>query len=150
MIGWREWVVLSDFSPLPIKAKVDTGAVTSSIHAFDLELIEVGGESVARFGVAPRQGSHAEITVVEHPVVGFKKVRSSNGQAELRPVVKTTARIGQESFEIHLTLASRDSMGFRMLLGRRAVRNRFWVDPGRSFLQPQDQPDDVVVGGDGS
>ena len=141
--------MLPEFSPVAIKAKVDTGAVTSSIHAFDLELIGAGGETTARFGIAPKQGSHAEIVVVEHPVVGFKNVRSSNGQAELRPVVRTSAKIGQETFEIHLTLASRDSMGFRMLLGRRAFRNRFWIDPGRSYLQPQDQSADVVEGGDG-
>jgi hypothetical protein len=136
MIGWREWVVLPDFSPTPIKAKVDTGAVTSAIHAFDLDIVAVGRQTIARFGIAPEQGSHAEIVPVEAPVIGFKKVRSSNGQVELRPVVATEARIGQESFEIRLTLASRDSMGFRMLLGRRAIRTRFWVDPGRSFLQP--------------
>ena len=69
-------------------------------------------------------------------MVGFKKVRSSNGQAELRPVIRTLAVIGDETFEIDITLASRDAMGFRMLLGRREVRNRFVIDPGRSFLQP--------------
>ncbi|MDH3300664.1 MAG: RimK/LysX family protein [Acidimicrobiia bacterium] len=136
LIGWREWVVLPEFTDTPIKAKVDSGAVTSSIHAFNLQISTDGGQTTARFGVAPKQGSHAAKTTVEHPIVGFKKVRSSNGQAELRPVIRTVAVIGEENFEIDITLASRDAMGFRMLLGRRAVRNRFVIDPGRSFLQP--------------
>ncbi len=136
VIGWREWVVLPEFTATPIKAKVDSGAVTSSLHAFNLQISTDGGQTTARFGVAPKQGSHAAKTVVEHPIVGFKKVRSSNGQAELRPVIRTVAVIGEESFDIDVTLASRDAMGFRMLLGRKAVRNRFVIDPGRSFLQP--------------
>ncbi len=136
MIGWREWVILPDFSPTPIKAKVDTGAVTSALHAFNLKLTTDRNGTIARFGVAPRQGLHAAKTTVECPVVGFKRVRSSNGQTELRPVVRTSVIIGDKSFEIDITLASRDEMGFRMLLGRRAVRKRFLIDPGRSFLQP--------------
>lgn len=146
VIGWREWVVLPEFTATPIKAKVDSGAVTSSLHAFGLRISTDGGRTMARFGVAPKQGSHAAKTIVEHPVIGFKKVRSSNGVAELRPVIRTVAVIGEKSFDIDITLTSRNAMGFRMLLGRRAVRNRFVIDPGRSFLQPAESEDDQAAG----
>ena len=136
VIGWREWVRLPELTPTPIKAKVDSGAVTSALHAFNLRLTTSGDTTVARFAVAPKQRSNVGRTTVEYPVAGFKKVRSSNGQTELRPVIRTEVVIGDKSFEIDITLTSRDAMGFRMLLGRRAVRNRFVIDPGRSFLQP--------------
>lgn len=148
LIGWREWVVLPEFTAAPIKAKVDSGAVTSSLHAFNLKLITDGDQTIARFEVAPKQGSFTAKTVVEHPVAGFKKVRSSNGQAQLRPVIRTVAVIGDETFEIDITLTSRDAMGFRMRLGRRAVRNRFVIDPGRSFLQPAASADGAATEGD--
>ncbi len=134
MIGWREWVVLTELTPEPIKAKIDTGAVTSSLHALDMELVtgEIG--TVARFVLQPRQGTHASVVDVEVPIVGFKKVRSSNGRAELRPLIRTPIVLGDTTFEVDITLASRDAMGFRMLLGRRALKRRFWIDPSRSFL----------------
>lgn len=134
MIGWREWVRLPDFCPSPIKAKVDTGAKTSSLHAPGLTLIESEEETIARFEVHPDQGSTAGKTLVTVPVVDFRTIRSSNGQTERRPVVRTTAEIGDRTLEIELTLTSRAAMGFRMLLGRRVLEDRFWVDPGRSFL----------------
>ncbi len=135
MIGWREWVALPELTPEPIKAKIDTGAVTSSLHALDMELVTGETGTVARFGLQPHQGTHASVVDVEVPIVGFKKVRSSNGRAELRPLIRTPIALGDTTFEVDITLASRDAMGFRMLLGRRALKRRFWIDPSRSFLQ---------------
>lgn len=132
-LGWREWVVLGDLGPEPVKAKVDTGAATSALHADDLELREGFGFPVAHFVFRPVTGSDLGANEVSLPVVGFRQVRSSNGRTEQRPVVYTRAAIGTNEFELELTLTRRDEMGFRMLLGRRAVKNRFVVDVGRSF-----------------
>ncbi len=129
----------------PIRAKIDTGAATSSIHAHNLEIFEVanhldlddGPESltIARFTISPTSDPHGgPAAVAEVPVVGFRNVKSSNGHSELRPVVRTQIVLGTRRFDIDLTLADRDTMGYRMLLGRRALRRRFLVDPGKSFL----------------
>ena len=134
VIGWREWVRLPDFTPVPIKAKVDTGARTSSLHAFDLRVKEVDGLPVALFHVHPVQRSRAGATRIEWPISSFRRVRSSNGKVENRPVITTDLQLGGGSWPIEVTLTSRDQMGFRMLLGRAAVRRRFIVDAGRSFL----------------
>jgi hypothetical protein len=134
LVGWREWVILADLSPVPIKAKIDTGAVTSSLHAFGLSLHERDGKPWVTFEFHPIQRSRAQRSTVSHPVSGFKRVRSSTGHVEKRPVIRTAVRIGHQDFPIDITLTSRDAMGFRMLLGRAAVRRRFWVAPDRSFL----------------
>ena len=133
-IGWREWVQLPELCPTPIKAKVDTGARTSALHAFDLALREIDGHTIACFELHPIQRSRAGAVRVEWPVLGFRRVRSSNGRTERRPLVVTRARAGRVEWPIEITLASRDEMGFRMLLGRAALRRRFVIDPGRSFL----------------
>ena len=134
LIGWREWVLLPGLSPVPVKAKIDTGARTSVLHAFRL-VLRTGSDGIwADFEVHPVQHSQADSTTVSSPVAGFRQVRSSSGHLERRPVIRTPVRIGPHRFEIDVTLTSRDEMGFRMLLGRSAVRRRFWVDPGRSFL----------------
>ncbi len=139
MIGWREWVTLPRFCSSQIKAKVDTGAKTSSLHARDLTFVERSGETLARFKLSPTVQSTDGSAVVTAPVIDFRTVRSSNGQAERRPVVRTELRLGDERFEIDLTLTSRSSMGHRMLLGRRVLEGRFWVDPGRSFLLTEEK-----------
>lgn len=138
LIGWREWVLLPDLSPVPVKAKIDTGARTSVLHAFRLGLRTRPDGVWADFEIHPVQHSQAHSTPVSYPVAGFRQVRSSSGHLERRPVIRTPIRIGPHRFEIDVTLTSRDEMGFRMLLGRAAVRRRFWVDPGRSFLHSAD------------
>lgn len=141
LVGWREWVQLPELSPVSVKAKIDTGARTSALHAFDLNVHERGGQTWAEFEIHPLQRSKAHAALVTVPISGFKKVRSSTGHTETRPVVRTVLRIAKRTYKIDLTLTSRDEMGFRMLLGRAAVRRRFLVDPGRSFLHlpPTDQ-----------
>jgi hypothetical protein len=139
VIGWREWLSLPALGVPRIKAKVDTGARTSALHAFGLEIVERDGVELARFEIHPIQRS-AELTVMaEVPVHGWREVRSSSGQLERRPVILTPATLMGLRWPIELTLTNRDQMGFRMLLGRQAVRRRFVVDPGRSFLGDRPQ-----------
>jgi len=135
VIGWREWALLPDLADEPIKAKVDTGAQTSALHAFALEVMTVDGQPFASFELHPRQRSKAGATRVTHPIKSFRKIRSSNGRAETRPVIVTTVQVGERAWPIEITLTSRDSMGFRMLLGRSALKARFLVDAGRSYVQ---------------
>ena len=131
ILGWREWVQLPSLTPHPVKAKVDTGARTSSLHAFDLRV----EDGVAHFAVHPHQDTDEDETWVELPVVEHREVRPSTGEAEERPVVVVPVIVGTEELEVELTLTDRDSMGFRMLLGRTALTDRFLVDPGVSYAQ---------------
>lgn len=134
VIGWREFVSLTDLVDRPIKAKIDTGARTSALHAFGLDVSEIDGVTRATFEIHPEQRSSLYARSVTCEVAGFRKVRSSNGKSELRPVIETTARIGKVKWSIEITLTSRDDMGFRMLLGRSAIRKQFLVHPSRSYL----------------
>lgn len=131
-IGWREWLALPDLGVDRIKAKVDTGARTSSLHAFDVHVDT--RRSRVRFKVHPIQRSSHETVECEAPLVDRRWVRSSNGKRELRPVIETSVALLGETFTIEVTLTSRDLMGFRMLLGREAIRRRFLVNAGRSFV----------------
>lgn len=115
-----------------MKAKVDTGARSSSLHAFDVEVAETAG--VVRFAVHPLQDDDLTVVPCTAELVELREVRSSNGEAEVRPVIRTTAVIAGSPFEVELTLTRRDEMGFRMLLGRSAIRGRYVVDVSRSFL----------------
>lgn len=140
-VGWREWVRLSlPGSPPatpPIKAKVDTGARSSALHVAALEPATVAGARGLRFLLHPHQGSDAEAVWLEAPLVDRRSVRSSSGEESLRPVVRLGLHLGTHNFEAEVTLARRDRMRFRMLLGRTALGNRFLVDPARSWLQSE-------------
>jgi len=131
-IGWREWVELPDLGVDFIKAKVDTGARSSSLHAWDVEIDERA--AIVRFSVHPIQDDDSLVIATEAALVEERDVRSSNGEVELRPVIATIAVVAGIPIDIELTLTRRDEMGFRMLLGRSAIRRRFVVDAGRSFL----------------
>lgn len=139
-VGWREWVQLPDLGGVWIKAKVDTGARTSALHAFQLEEVERGGQSWVRFIIQPVQKSSKQARTVEAQVVGRRSIRSSSGAAEVRPIVRTNLRLGDLKFDVDLSLTRRDEMGFRMLLGRQAIRGMALVDPGRSFLTGRPEP----------
>lgn len=137
-VGWREWVGLPVLGLPRIKAKVDTGARTSALHAHRLQVVEDGDLQYAEFQIHPIQRKSEPSVPVRVPIREWRKVRSSNGQYQLRPVVSTTIRIGDRTFRTDMTLARRDEMGFRMLLGRQSIRGRFVVDPGHSFLTSVD------------
>lgn len=126
--------MLPDLCPTPIKVKVDTGAQTSALHAFRLKVSNAGDVPVARFVMHPHQRSTRDSVEASAEVVAFRRVRSSNGRVERRPVIETTAILGETSLPIEITLTRRDEMGFRMLLGRAAIRTRFLVDPGKSYV----------------
>lgn len=134
VIGWREWVTLPTLGVPSIKVKVDTGARTSSLHAFDVEEFVRGKRAMVRFSIHPEQRRSKPVIVAEAPLADRRTVTPSSGHSELRPVILTTIELLDRSLEVELTLTNRDAMGFRMLLGRQAVRGHFLVDAGRSFL----------------
>lgn len=134
-IGWREWVALPDLGLTEIKAKIDTGARSSALHAFDIEAFSRSGKEMVRFKVHPYQDDTSRVVVAKAELLDWRQVRNSGGQTQLRPCVSTPVALGGQSWAIELTLTNRDEMGFRLLLGRQALRDRFLVDPGRSFLQ---------------
>ncbi|MGG6241206.1 ATP-dependent zinc protease family protein [Nodosilinea sp. AN01ver1] len=142
IIGWREWVALPGLGVQAIKAKIDTGARSSALHAFAVERFEQGGRAMVRFQAHPLQRNDDVTVTAEAVLLEEREVRNSGGQAELRPVIETQVQVGRAVWTIELTLTNRDEMGFRMLLGRQAVRRRYLVDPGRSYLQPLPKPPD--------
>ena len=134
IVGWREWVRLPNLGIRRIKAKVDTGARSSSLHVFDLEEYVQDGQAFVRFGMHPRQRNTAFTVEASAPIFDKREVKSSTGESTLRHVIRTSVLLLGREIEIDLTLTNRDQMGFRMLLGREAIRNRFLVDSGRSYL----------------
>ncbi len=139
-IGWREWLALPDLGIAGIKAKVDTGARSSALHAFGIEPFDRGGRAMVRFRVHPWQHNTEQTVAAEAELIGHRLVRNSGGTETLRPVIVTSARLFDECWPIEITLIARDAMGFRLLLGREAVRRRFLVDASRSFLAGKRPP----------
>lgn len=133
-IGWREWVSLPQLGIDQIKAKVDTGARSSALHAIHVKEFKRDGQSWVKFQVHPQQRSSKIVTTTEAQIIDRRSIRSSSGKAAVRPVILTMVYLLGIQFEVELTLANRDEMGFRMLLGREALRNRFLVDSGKSYL----------------
>lgn len=132
--GWREWVTLPDAGVEWIKAKLDTGARSSSVHAFDVSEFSRDGEPWVRFSLRPWQRSEEDTVRHECPVHDRRLVRSSSGHSEERYVVLMALRLLDRTVTAEVTLSSRDEMGFRMLVGREALRQGFLVDSGRSYL----------------
>jgi hypothetical protein len=129
-VGWREWVSLPALGVPHIKAKIDTGARSSALHAFDIEVVG----AYVRFVLHPIQRRLGPTISAEAPLLGERQIRSSNGLVSRRPVIRTPVEILGERREVELTLVPRDEMGFRMLLGRQAIKDGFLVDPGRSYV----------------
>jgi hypothetical protein len=139
-MGWREWVALPALGVPRIKAKVDTGARSSALHAWDLERYRQRGRSMVRFVIHPLQRDLRRKVAAEAEILDERRVVSSSGHAAWRPVILTTVGLLEQAWEIEITLAARDEMGFRMLLGRQAIRGRFLVDPGRSYVMRPRRP----------
>ena len=132
--GWEEWVALPDLGLPAIKAKVDTGARTSALHAFEIEHFEQNGRSRVRFKIHPLQRDSESIVQCTADVVDRREVRDSGGHREKRWVIRSDIAIGPHRWPAEFTLTSRDDMLFRMLLGRTAMARRAVVDPSRSYL----------------
>ena len=135
VVGWRERVSLPDLGITSVKAKIDTGARSSALHAFDIEYFKQNDIDYVRFKVHPSQRDKDTIVPAEAVLLDIRPVRNSGGQSEARPVIETTVTLNQQSWPIELTLTNRDVMGFRMLLGRQALRQKFLVDSGKSYVQ---------------
>ena len=133
VLGWREWVSLPELGITWIKAKVDTGARTSALHAFELEPFQRAGKDWVRFSVHPLQGKNDTVIQCESPVLERRDVTDSGGHLENRPVIETELLLGFFSKRIELTLTDRDTMRFKMLLGRTAMRPNILVYPSQSF-----------------
>ena len=133
-LGWREWVSLPDLNVDLIKAKVDTGARTSTLHAFDVELINVSGKDFVKFSIHPNQRDLDKVIECQAPLFDQREVRDSGGHSESRYVIETKIAIGSTVHTAEVTLTNRDNMGFRMLIGRTAMKGQYLVDPGKSYL----------------
>lgn len=133
-IGWREWTALPDLGIEGIKAKIDTGARTSTLHAFYVEPFHERGVAMVRFGVHPLQRTDRLVTDCLAEIRDRRWVSDSGGHREQRYVILTTVVLGPHRWPIEMTLTNRDTMSFRMLLGRSAIKRRFLVNPGASYL----------------
>ena len=135
LLGWREWVGLPELNIVQIKAKVDTGARSSALHAFAIDPYRKGGQRWVMFIIHPRQ-KHSEISIECHaPIKDRRIVTDSGGHKQRRYVIETQLLLGQSLITAEMTLTNRDSMLFRMLIGRTTMNNRFIIDPGASYLQ---------------
>ncbi len=137
ILGWEEWVSLPGLGLPAVKAKVDTGARTSALHAALIEPFGAAGSPMVRFVVHPVPGRDDIEIVCSAPVIGRREVASSNGERENRFVIVTDVAIGGLTWPIEITLTNRETMSYRMLLGRQAIRDDMTVEPASSFRQPR-------------
>lgn len=135
VLGWREWVGFPELGISQVKAKVDTGARTSCLHAFLVVPFERNGRQWVRFDMHPIQGDNSEVISCEAPVLERRSVRDSGGHEEIRYVIETQVKLAEREFTCEVTLSDRDSMRFRVLLGRTAIKGHYLVDSSRSYLQ---------------
>ena len=136
-IGWEEWVAFPDLGLPAIRAKVDTGARTSALHASVIEPFGPIDKPQVRFLIQPNPDDLSLEFTCSAPVVDRRQVTSSNGEAELRYVIQTTLKLGDRTWPIEVTLTNRENMAYRMLFGRTSMPDDIVVDPNASFCQPE-------------
>ena len=133
-IGWREWVSLPELGIEHIKAKIDTGARTSALHAFSVRAFTKQGKKMVRFQIHPYQRKKDVVVECVAPILDKRWVTDSGGHREQRYVIESSVKLGDQVWPIELTLTNRENMKFRMLLGRTAMKGKLIVNPGRSYL----------------
>lgn len=144
VIGSEEWCAFPELALPAIKARVDSGAKTSSIHAFNINTFRRDGKLWVSFEVHPMQNNRSAVIRCESLVVDRRAVKSSSGVSETRYVISSPLKLGGEVWDIELTLANRDSMGYRMLLGREAMGDRLLIDPSHSFRMGAVLPSQII------
>jgi ribosomal protein S6--L-glutamate ligase len=137
VMGWEEWIALPELGLPAIKAKIDTGARTSALHAFQIEPFGPPSARMVRFGIHPVPGRDEIEIYCSAAIVDRREVTSSNGERETRYVIRTPIKMGARTWPIDITLTNREGMTYRMLLGRQAIREDVRVDPSASFRQPK-------------
>jgi hypothetical protein len=138
LIGWREWAILPDLGISRIKVKIDTGAKTSSLHAYDVVVAKRHGKEIVKFKVNPLQRNQRKVIDCEAVLVEWRQVTDSGGRRTLRPVIETRIMMGAREVLAEVTLIARDEMGFRMLIGRQAITGVWMVDPAKSYIAAED------------
>ena len=135
LVGWREWARIPDLNVPLIKVKIDTGAKTSALHAFDVEIVKgLNQKQFVEFTVHPLQMNDRIVRKCRAEIVDIRTIKSSNGLTEDRPVIRSYIQLGARVWSIDITLTNRDIMRHRMLLGREAMENVL-VDPSKAFYQ---------------
>jgi len=135
VLGWREWIALPELGINPIKAKIDTGARTSALHAFMIDPYKKGKQPWVRFAIHPIQKQTDVVIECHAPVKDRRIVSDSGGHKQRRYVIETDLVIGTHRINAEITLTNRDSMLFRMLIGRTALGNAYFINAHASFLQ---------------
>ena len=133
-LGWEEWINLPSLNVPAIKVKIDTGAQTSALHAKHIEIFKVNKKKHVRFEVSPLPEKPNLTISCSAPLLDKRKVVSSNGESETRFIIKATLILGTKEWEAEISLTDRESMQFRMLLGRSALDPEMIVHPSESFL----------------
>ena len=134
LIGWQEWVQLPELGIFAIKAKVDTGAKTSALHALDITTFQSDGQDFVSFTVVPLQRDRHVRLKCTAQLLGQKMVRSSTGEPEQRYAIRTPLVLANKVWDIDVTLTNREPLIFRMLLGREALASHCVIDPDKRFI----------------
>ena len=130
LIGWREWISFPDNGNFSIKAKIDTGARTSAVHATHIREMEKNDEKWVKF----RLYQSGKYLFVEAPIIEYRKITNSFGVSEQRPVIDIKIKLGKNSWKTEVTLARRSGMTYPMLIGRNSLKNNYLVHPHQSYL----------------
>ena len=129
-IGWREWISLVDFKDFYLKAKIDTGATISALHATHIKEFDSKGGKYVKF----RLYQSKSYKMIKKPVVGYKMIKNSFGKKQLRPLINISIKIGNNTIDTIITLTTRSRMTYPVLIGRSALDNNYRINPSKSFL----------------
>ena len=129
-IGWREWISLVDFKDFYLKAKIDTGATISALHATHIEEFDFKGNKYVSFRIYQSKS----YKMIKKPIVGYKTIKNSFGKKQLRPLINISIKIGKDTIDTIITLTKRTRMTYPVLIGRSTLNNNYRINPKRSYL----------------